>query len=102
MHFFVPGAMESQTAEVLWSLTRQRLEGALQMPIWDKRIQALCFRTYGEQVRIVIGEPFDGEEVLMIFQANNLLICTASHGMYRGKPICIPKERAVAVEFFDA
>ncbi len=102
MRFFVPGAMEPNTAEVLWSLTRKRLEGALKTPIWDQRIQSLCVRTDGEQIRVAIGEYFDGEEVLMIFDAQNLLICTAGHGMYRGKPISIPKEKAVAVEFFDA
>ena len=94
--------MEPQTADVLWSLTRQKLEDVLHTSIWERRIHALNIRDNGGHVRIEIGEPFDGEEVLMIFQGANLLICTAGRGMYRGKPISIPKEKAIVVEFFDA
>lgn len=102
MQFFVPGAMEPRTAEVLWSLTRERLESMLKTSIWERRIHALSIRDNGGQVRIAIGEPFDGEEVLMIFEGTHLLICTAGRGMYRGKPIAVPLERATVVEFFDA
>ncbi|MBN9504077.1 MAG: hypothetical protein BGO01_20040 [Armatimonadetes bacterium 55-13] len=102
MRFFVPGTFDASTADVLWSITRNKLQKALDVPIWDRRIQSLSLMIDREHVNVTIGEAYHGEEVLMIFEAPQLLICTAGHGMYRGKPIVVPKERAVAVEFFDA
>lgn len=70
----------------------------------DRKIHRIQFVQDGDLCEACVGRPEDGcgEPVVAILEADaKYLICTPTRGGYRGKPIFVGKDQAVAVEDFE-
>ena len=96
MRFFVPKpfATTKQQACEAHECMRSFAKKKTGLNITDRRIYQIEFVRDSEQHEACVGQPeFDsGEPVIAILDAcGKYLICTPSHGGYRGKPIVVGK-----------
>ena len=101
MEFHIPGAADIQTADLLWNQVKDRIEDSLGEGIMPRRLRAIALHSDNDVHWVEVGQTYELEEVLIIFSSTSPLICTASHGFYKGKPFVIGPEKLVAVQEFS-
>ena len=105
MRFFVPGATDSGTGELMYIQTRDRLRRRGQH-IADRRICRVKFQQDGHPMNVSVGGSYntDGKPVFAIFETDRaFLILTSTYGPPPvDDPVQVPLEQVLDVEEFTA
>jgi len=106
MKFFVPKpfAMSVSGSRRAHNCMRDFAHEKLDLDVTDRRVYQIDYVCDGELRDVCVGEleHDSGEIVVAILDAPcKYLICTPSHGGYKGKPIVVSKRRIESVIEFE-
>ena len=103
MKFFVPAASTDEEAESVWQATREHLENVLKCKVSERRIFRIAHAPRVEDIEYEVGKPERGsrETVLVILESFDYLVCTATQGVVRGRPIVIKRGTVQRIQDFE-
>jgi hypothetical protein len=81
----------------------QQLRGTMSGGTTERRIYSLQFRgkRKGDVIEATVGNTFDGETVLAIFESQSLYyICTPTRGVLSSMPYLVGSDLLIGVEDF--
>jgi hypothetical protein len=101
--FFIPGGDSRQKSEEVYQWICGYVREMIGWEINPARIYSLSYARDGEQFVATVGQPDPrtGQLVVAILQSNTYLICTPSHGVYRGEPIQVAISDVSEVQYFE-